>query len=113
MRMISLSPVCPQSALRRGEFGRSPVIQTKGPPGRLHWPGCFSAIAAGCGIRGGAIYGESDKTGSAPVSNPVTPQDLHATVLHALGVEKTDLSRNTGLSRPSFTTGKPVMGFFG
>ncbi len=79
MRMISLSPVCPQSALRRGEFGRSPVIQTKGPPGRLHWPGCFSAIAAGCGIRGGALYGESDKTGSAPVSNPVTPQDLHAT----------------------------------
>jgi len=96
-----------------GEFGRSPVIQTKGPPGRLHWPGCFSAIAAGCGIRGGAIYGESDKTGSAPVSNPVTPQDLHATVLHALGVEKPDLSRNTGLSRPSFTTGKPVMGLFG
>jgi len=55
-----------------GEFGRSPVIQTKGPPGRVHWPQCFFAIAAGCGIRGGAIYGESDKKGSAPVSNPVT-----------------------------------------
>jgi len=96
-----------------GEFGRSPVIQTKGEPGRIHWPQCFSAIAAGCGIRGGAIYGESDKTGSAPVSNPVTPQDLHATVLHALGVPLTDMTRNTGLNRPPFSAGKPVMGLFG
>ncbi len=40
---------------------------------------------AGCGIRGGAVYGESDKTASTPKSNPVTPQGLHATVLHALG----------------------------
>ena len=96
-----------------GEFGRSPVIQTKGEPGRIHWPQCFSAIAAGCGIRGGAIYGESDKTGSAPVSNPVTPQDLHATVLHALGVPLTDLTRNTGIIRPPFSAGKPVMGLFG
>ena len=41
------------------------------------------------------------------------PQDLHATVFHALGAGTPDLSRNTGLSRPSFTTGKPVMGLFG
>jgi len=96
-----------------GEFGRTPTILTTGPPGRQHWPKCFSAIAAGCGIRGGAIYGESDKTASAPVSNPVTPQDLHATVLHALGVPLNDLARNTGISRPPFSTGKPVMGLFG
>ena len=96
-----------------GEFGRTPVILTKGPPGRQHWPHCFSAIAAGCGIRGGAIYGESDKTGSSVVSNPVTVQDLHATVLHALGVPLNDLTMNTGLSRPAFSTGKPVMGLFG
>jgi hypothetical protein len=68
-----------------GEFGRTPIILTKGPPGRQHWPKCFSAIVAGCGIRGGAVYGESDKTASAPVSDPVTVQDLHATVLHASG----------------------------
>jgi hypothetical protein len=96
-----------------GEFGRSPLIQTKGPPGRVHWPQCFSAIMAGCGIRGGGVYGESDRTGSAPKSNAVTPQDLHATVLHALGVPLNDLTKNTGISRPAFSTGKPVMGLFG
>jgi hypothetical protein len=96
-----------------GEFGRSPLIATKGQPGRLHWPQCFSAIAAGCGIRGGAVYGESDKTGSAPLTKPVTPQDLHATVLHALDVPLNDLGTNTGLSRPPFSTGKPVMELFG
>ena len=96
-----------------GEFGRTPVILTSGPPGRQHWPQCFSAIMAGCGIRGGAVYGESDKTGAAPKSNPVTPQDLHATVLHALGVPLQDMSRNTGIIRPPFSSGKPVMGLFG
>ena len=96
-----------------GEFGRSPVIQTQGPPGRVHWPQCFSAIVAGCGIRGGAVYGESDKTGSSPVSDPVTPQDLHATVLHALGVPLHDLTKNPGIARPPFSTGKPVLDLFG
>ncbi|NDE98810.1 MAG: DUF1501 domain-containing protein, partial [Verrucomicrobia bacterium] len=96
-----------------GEFGRTPVILTQGPPGRQHWPQCFSAIVAGCGIRGGAVYGESDKTGSAPKSNPVTPQDLHATILHALGVPLNDLGKNTGIIRPPFSSGKPVMGLFG
>ncbi len=96
-----------------GEFGRTPVILTQGPPGRQHWPQCFSAIVAGCGIRGGAVYGESDKTASAPKSNPVTPQDLHATILHALGVPLNDLGKNTGIIRPPFSSGKPVMGLFG
>jgi hypothetical protein len=95
-----------------GEFGRTPVILTQGPPGRQHWPQCFSAIVAGCGIRGGAIYGESDKTGSAPKSNPVTPQDLHATILHALGVPLNDIGKNTGISRPPYSSGKPVKALF-
>ncbi len=96
-----------------GEFGRTPTILTQGPPGRQHWPQCFSAIVAGCGIRGGAVYGESDKTGAAPKSNPVTPQDLHATVLHALGVPLNDIGKNTGVTRPPFSSGTPVMGLFG
>ena len=96
-----------------GEFGRTPIILTQGPPGRQHWPQCFSAIVAGCGIRGGAVYGESDKTGAAPKSNPVTPQDLHATILHALGVPLNDLGKNTGIIRPPFSSGTPVMDLFG
>lgn len=96
-----------------GEFGRSPKIQTKGPPGRVHWPQCFSAIVAGCGIRGGAVYGESDKIGARPKSDPVTPQDIHATMLHALGVPLHDPTENSGLSRPVFSTGEPVLDLFG
>ena len=96
-----------------GEFGRSPKIQTKGPPGRVHWPQCFSAILAGGGIRGGAVYGSSDKHGMAPETDPVTVQDLHATVLHSLGVPLFDSTQNTGLSRPQFSTGKPVKALFG
>ncbi len=96
-----------------GEFGRTPKIINTGPPGRQHWPKCFSAIVAGCGIRGGAVYGESDKTASAPTSNPVTPQDLNATILHALGVPLQAPVRNAGIIRPPFSSGKPVMGLFG
>jgi hypothetical protein len=95
-----------------GEFGRTPTILTQGPPGRQHWPQCFSAIVGGGGVRGGAIYGESDKTASAPKSDPVTPQDLHATVLHALGVPLNDIGKNTGISRPPFSVGKPIKALF-
>ncbi len=96
-----------------GEFGRTPKVLTQQPPGRQHWPHCFSAIMAGCGIRGGALYGESDKTAAYPKSDPVHPQDIHATVLHALGVPVHNSADNSGINRPLFTTGKPVMKLFG
>ncbi len=95
-----------------GEFGRSPKIQTKGAPGRVHWPKCFSAIMAGGGIRGGAVYGESDKIGAYVKSNPVRPQDMCATILHSLEVPLNPPQNNSGISRP-ITTGKPVMELFG
>src|SRR5215831_10613921 len=59
-----------------GEFGRSPKIQTQGEPGRVHWPDCFSALLAGGGIHGGAVYGTSDKIGAYVKDKPVRPQDL-------------------------------------
>jgi hypothetical protein len=94
-----------------GEFGRSPKIQTQGAPGRVHWPDCFSAILAGGGIRGGAVYGASDKIGAYPKDNPVRPQDLGATIYHALGVPlETNLSRD-GVRRP-ITTGEPIKALF-
>jgi hypothetical protein len=67
-----------------GEIGWSPKIQTKGEPGRVHWPDCFSAVLAGGGIRGGAVYGASDKTGAYVKDRPVRPQDLGATIYRAL-----------------------------
>jgi Protein of unknown function (DUF1501) len=68
-----------------GDFGRTPIINAQ--VGRDHWPRCYSMVLAGGGIRGGQVYGESDRTGSAPKSFPVTPADIHATVFTALGYD--------------------------
>ena len=94
-----------------GEFGRSPRINTTGQPGRLHWPDCFSALLAGGGIRGGMVYGESDKIGAYVKDKPVRPQDLGATIYHALDVPlDSSLARN-GIVRP-ITTGQPILRLF-
>jgi hypothetical protein len=95
-----------------GEFGRTPKVLDQDPPGRQHWPQVFSSILAGCGIRGGAVYGKSDKTASTVESNPVRPEELAATIYHALGVPLNEPQNNTGISRP-ITTGKPIMELFG
>lgn len=68
-----------------GEFGRSPRVDENG--GRDHWPYCFSVVLAGGGIRGGETYGVSDSQGAYPLSHPVTPIDLGATVFHLLGID--------------------------
>jgi len=67
-----------------GEFGRRPQIS--GGSGREHWPYCYSGLLAGGGIAGGAVYGSSDAHANYPASNPVSPQDYSATLMHALGI---------------------------
>lgn len=67
-----------------GEFGRTPKLNANG--GRDHWAGCWSALVAGGGVKGGRVVGASDATASEPADRPVTPQELVATVFHALGV---------------------------
>ena len=67
------------------EFGRTPKVnQTEG---RDHWPKCFSVVLAGGGIKKGLIYGASDATGGEPADNPVTVEELAATVYHQLGID--------------------------
>ena len=68
-----------------GEFGRTPKFNVNG--GRDHWPWCFSAVLAGGGLRGGQVFGSSDRNAAYPSANPVTPQDLTATLYHALGID--------------------------
>ena len=94
-----------------GEFGRTPRINELGAnPGRQHWPSCYSAILAGGGIRGGIVYGDSDKIGANVKDNPVRPQDLGATIYHALGVPlETRLGNDT---RP-ISSGQPILKLFG
>lgn len=96
-----------------GEFGRTPRINQNGgaTPGRQHWPACYSAILAGGGIRGGVVYGETDKIGSVVKDKPVRPQDLSATIFHALGVPYESRVTRDGLSKP-LSTGQPLLDLF-
>ncbi|MEM9328573.1 MAG: DUF1501 domain-containing protein, partial [Bacteroidota bacterium] len=68
-----------------GEFGRTPFAQGKN--GRDHCPSAFSMWMAGAGIKGGTIYGRTDDYGYRVVENKTTVHDLHATMLHLLGVD--------------------------
>jgi hypothetical protein len=67
-----------------GEFGRSPKVNPW--EGRDHWPRCYSVLMAGGGVKGGFVYGTSDRIGADPASNPVTPHDVVATIYSLLGV---------------------------
>lgn len=81
-----------------GDFGRTPIINADG--GRDHWPQCYSVVLAGGGIRGGRVIGASDLTGAHPAAQPVTPADLHATVLTALGYDPQALTYQMADGRP-------------
>ncbi len=67
-----------------GEFGRTPKLNSNG--GRDHWAGCWTALVAGGGVKGGRVIGRSDRTGSEPTDRPVSPQELVSSIFHALGV---------------------------
>ncbi len=95
-----------------GEFGRRPQI-TAGNAGREHWPFCYVGLLAGGGIRGGAVYGESDSRAAYPARDPVTPQDFAATIYQALGIPS-DITLPDNLGRPlRVCEGTPIMPLFG
>ena len=95
-----------------GEFGRTPFVLKQDPPGRQHWPQCFSAILAGAGIAGGKVYGKSNKLGEYPTSNPVRPEQLAATIYQALDIPINNPQDSSNISR-TLTSGKPIMDLFG
>ena len=70
-----------------GEFGRTPMFQGKGGPGRDHHIKGFSMWLAGGPVRGGVGFGATDELGYNAVENVVHVRDLHATVLHLLGID--------------------------
>ena len=75
-----------------GEFGRTPGVE--GGNGRDHSPGGFTWWFAGGGIRGGQTIGKTDEVGYTAVERPFAPCDMHATMLHALGVDQYDMHYN-------------------
>lgn len=93
-----------------GEFGRTPTINKAG--GRDHWPDCYSVLLAGGGVRGGAVYGASDRTGAFPARDPVTPADLAATIYWRFGIDPaSEIHDLTG--RPwRIADGQPIRSLF-
>ena len=67
-----------------GEFGRTPRINPH--QGREHWGPCSTTVFAGGGVRGGQVFGKSDRIAAYPSENPVSPEDVLATMYHALGI---------------------------
>jgi hypothetical protein len=68
-----------------GEFGRTPYVNPCG--GRDHWPGVWSILFTGGGVRGGQVVGSSDRLGGEPCDRPVRPAEVAASIYHALGVD--------------------------
>jgi hypothetical protein len=95
-----------------GEFGRTPRI-IKANSGREHWPHCYSAVLAGAGVRRGSVFGSSDRWAAYPASDPVSPDDLGATILFALGIEPATMVKDA-LDRPlKINDGSPLLALFG
>lgn len=90
-----------------GEFGRTPKINSK--EGRDHWPTGFSCLVGGGGLRGGAVVGATDPTGTTTEpQTPVKVADLYATILHAAGIDPAH-HVVTPIGRPmKYSEGTPI-----
>jgi hypothetical protein len=78
-----------------GEFGRTPMNEARNGSkllGRDHHPRAFSVWLAGGGIKPGVTVGETDELGYNPIADPVDVHDLHATILHLMGIDHTKLT---------------------
>jgi hypothetical protein len=94
-----------------GEFGRTPKINNNA--GRDHWPDCYTVVLAGGGVRGGQVYGASDKIGAYPDRDPVSPADLAATIFWRFGIDPArEIHDQT--NRPiRLADGQPLYSLFG
>lgn len=81
-----------------GEFGRTPMGEVRESTGRNHHIDAFTMWFAGGGFKGGSLYGQTDEFGFGAVENPVHVHDIHATILHQLGLDHERLTvRSQGL----------------
>jgi hypothetical protein len=94
-----------------GEFGRTPKINAT--QGRDHWGACQSALLAGGGIRGGQVYGASDKIAAYVKDNPVSPEDFLATIYHAMGLSPESEIRDRDGRPYRLCEGQPITSLFG
>lgn len=98
-----------------GEFGRTPRVGQRnsnagaGKDGRDHWPRCFTSVLAGGGVKGGFVYGRSDRHAAFPEENPVAPAELLATAYHLLGVPRELTLEDTGGRPHRIRPTRPVL----
>lgn len=94
-----------------GEFGRTPKINKTA--GRDHWGQVYTALLAGGGIRGGQVYGASDEQAAYVKEDPVRPEDLLATMYHALGIPAGAEVRDREGRPHAATYGRPLTQLMG
>jgi len=97
------------------EMGRKTRIgdpRSGGYNGRDHWTDCQTTLFAGGGIKRGHIFGSSDRTASYPVDQPVGPEDLAATIYHALGIENLIAANREGRQINLLDDGQPMLDLF-
>jgi hypothetical protein len=92
------------------EFGRTPRVNGSG--GRDHWPDCYTAVLAGGGVAGGAVFGSSDRIGAYPATDPVTPADLAATVFWRFGIDPTAEVHDQTARPFRLSEGEPIRRLF-
>jgi hypothetical protein len=97
-----------------GEFGRTPKLSTLpdsfGGPGRDHWGAVQTVFFAGGGIRRGVVVGSSDRTGGYPKSSPQRPENMAATIYHALGIPATAVFHDEQDRPHQVYHGEPIAG---
>ena len=96
-----------------GEMGRTPKQSNK-KWGRSHWSTLFPAVLAGAGIRGGSIYGTTDRDAAYAIEKPTTPEDLAKTIYHTLGIDP-EMRVKDAQGRPTHIVdgGQPIHEIFG
>ncbi len=100
------------------EFGRTPKIVEGNRNGRDHHPSAFSAVLAGGGVKGGQKFGQTDHEGARVRKDPVTIQDLNATIAFALGLDHAEVLKSPSgrpfrMGGPEKELGKPIRKIFG
>ena len=92
-----------------GEMGRTPKVNRNA--GRDHWSYAYDVLFTGAGVKHGVVFGESDNAGAYPISHPVGPEDIIATVYAALGIDTGSFIFDTAdRPHPIAQHGRPIEG---